>query len=704
MTDFIQRLGRSESIGTLLVSLAIAGCTGNLSGGGGAGSTDHPPGGGLGPAGGGMSGSNTPNNGAPATDPGRVTMHRLNLAEYDNTMRDLLDTKKVSSVEYKFPPDDRGADFDNASDVLTVSTLHVSGYDTAATALIAEALGSPTARAKLVSCDLAAQGSTCARSALEAFLPRAWRREVTAAEVDSFMPLVTLATTQADTAEVGFRLALRAALLSPNFIYRPEIDPMPASLAPHPLGEYELASRVSYFLWSSMPDAGLFAAAKAGNLHDPATLSSQVKRMLTDPKSQALIDNFAGQWLFIRLFDDVAPDPGMFPKFDAGLRSAFKTETASLFHEFAFNGMPADQLLTANFTFANNQLAQFYGLPAVTGATSQRIDLSANPQRRGLLTQGGLLMANSHPNMTSPVKRGKFVIEQLLCQSVPPPPANVKTALEPDRTGVKTLRQTLESHLLNPTCASCHTLMDPLGFSMENYDAIGAYRTIDNTLPIDATVRALEMQLSSAGSTASCMKGTAPPTKVADFQTHVKLMLDVMVMAFQCDATRVITFMLGNAGSNQSYPFLMANGAPITGAHHEISHHGSNPTNIAQLIAINTWTFEQIGYLLDKLKAVPDGAAGENLLTNSAIVVSSDISDGNMHNHTDMPVLLAGHGGGALKPGQHVRYGAPIAAGSYKTKPASSGVPLANLMLTTVATLGVTGTPVGDSTATLQEV
>ncbi len=218
------------------------------------------------------------------------------------------------------------------------------------------------------------------------------------------------------------------------------------------------------------------------------------------------------------------------------------------------------------------------------------------------------------------------------------------------------------------------------------------------------SVRALEMQLTSSASNASCMKGAVPPDKVTDYRAHVKLMLDVMVMAFQCDATRVVSFMLGNAGSNQSYPFLMANGAPITGAHHEISHHGGSQTNIAQLIAINTWTFEQIGYLLGKLKAIPDGTDGSNLLTNSAIVVSSDVSDGNMHNHTDMPVLLAGHGGGMLKPGQHVRYGAAIATPSYKSKPASSGVPLSNLMLTTVATLGVTGTPVGDSTGLLPDV
>jgi len=217
-------------------------------------------------------------------------------------------------------------------------------------------------------------------------------------------------------------------------------------------------------------------------------------------------------------------------------------------------------------------------------------------------------------------------------------------------------------------------------------------------------VRALELSLTNSASMAACVKGAPPPNNVGDYRTHVKLMLDVIAMAFQCDATRVVSFMLGNAGSNQSYPFLMANGAPITGAHHEISHHGGNATNIAQLQAINTWTFEQVAYLLEKLKAVPDGSDGASLLTNSAIVVSSDVSDGNNHGHTDMPVLLAGHGGGALKPGQHVRYGAAVAAPSWKSKPPSSNVPLANLMLTTVATLGVTGTPVGDSTATLPEV
>ena len=217
-------------------------------------------------------------------------------------------------------------------------------------------------------------------------------------------------------------------------------------------------------------------------------------------------------------------------------------------------------------------------------------------------------------------------------------------------------------------------------------------------------VRALELQLTSNAPMAACTKGTAPPNKVDDYVAHVKWMMDLMVLAFQCDATRVTSFMLGNAGSQRTYPFLMANGAPIVRGHHDISHHGGDATAVASLIAINTWTFTQFAYLLAALKAVSDGPTGENLLTNSAIFVSSDISDGDMHNHTDMPVLLAGHGGGMLKPGQHVRYGSAVSAPSWKSRPASSKVPVANLLQTTLATVGVTGTPVGDSTGVLTEV
>jgi hypothetical protein len=470
-------------LSTMLAAAAIAGCKGVIGspgaelGQGSAGTSTGNDAGGV----------DSSTSRSVATDPGRITMHRLNLAEYDNTMRDLLGTTSRPSVDFNFPPDDRGDDFDNISDLLTVSPLHLSCYNAAATALISAAMASSSQRSLLVQCDLLAGGATCARTALAAFLPRAWRREVTTAEIDHLMTFVTMATAQGDTTEAGFDLALRAALLSPNFIFRPEIDPSPTSLTPHPVSDYELASRLSYFLWSSMPDDSLFATAKAGTLHETNTLEGQITRMLADAKAQAIVDNFAGQWLFIRKIDEVTPDPTLFPQFDASLRSAMKAETQMLFHDVAFNGLPANQLLTAQYTYVNDRLAQYYGLPPVGSTQPQRVDLTGNSQRRGFLSHSGILTVNSHADRTSPVLRGKFVLTELLCENVPPPPPNVNTTIVADPAGGKTLRQVLEAHIQNATCAACHNLMDPIGFSMENYDAVGAYRTMDNYLPIDST-------------------------------------------------------------------------------------------------------------------------------------------------------------------------------------------------------------------------
>ena len=480
MTKAMQHAVKATALGVLLALAVTAGCKGTIS------MPGEAPGG-TSSGGGGSPGTGIGGAGVKPTDPGRVTMHRLNLAEYDNTMRDLLGTTTHPSVDFNFPPDDRGEDFDNTADVLTVSPLHLTCYNAAATALVSAAMTSPAQRSLLVTCDLAAGGATCARTALEAFVPRAWRRQVTSAEIDHLMALVTSATSQGDTAELGFQLALRAALLSPNFIFRPELDASPASLTPHPLNDYELASRLSYFLWSSMPDDRLFGVAKAGQLHQPASLDGEVTRMLADPKAQALIDNFAGQWLFIRKIDEVTPDATLFPQFDGSLRAAMKAETQLLFREVAFNGLPANQLLTAPFTFANDRLAQYYGLPPVGSTQPQRVDLSNNSQRRGFLTHAGFLTVNSHADRTSPVLRGKYVLTELLCENVPPPPGNVNVSVVPDPTGGKTLRQILQAHIQNASCAACHNLMDPIGFSMENYNAVGVYRTMDGMLPVDST-------------------------------------------------------------------------------------------------------------------------------------------------------------------------------------------------------------------------
>jgi hypothetical protein len=419
-----------------------------------------------------------------ATDPGRVTMHRLNRAEYNNTVRDLLGT--TARPADAFPVDDRGAGFDNIADVLSLSVTHVDRYNAAAEALIEEAFSNPDQRARLVACDLA-QGETCARQVLAGFMPRAFRRPVADAEIDQVMPLVNLAVAQGDSVEVGLKLALKSVLLSPHFIFRVELDPNPTSLEPHPLSGYEAASRLSYFLWSSMPDDELFASAAASTLLDATVLQAQVTRMLQSPKASALVDNFAGQWLYLRGMDDVIPSSELFPDFDDELRAASRAETASLFNEVVFGGLAASQMLTAEFTFLNDRLAEHYGLPAPGSSQVVRVDLPGNTQRRGLLTQATFLTVTSYPTSTSPVLRGKWVLDELLCQPVPAPPADLEIPDlqgEVDTTGA-TVRELLAQHRADPICSTCHSAMDPIGLGLENYDAVGEYRTEDRGNAID---------------------------------------------------------------------------------------------------------------------------------------------------------------------------------------------------------------------------
>ncbi|HMI89139.1 MAG TPA: DUF1592 domain-containing protein [Polyangiaceae bacterium] len=474
--------GNDNTTGTNGTTTATTGAGGATTGSGGGATTGS--GGGAGTAGsggqGGTGGTPPPPTG---TDPGRVTLHRLNRVEYNNTVRDLLGTARAPADD--FPIDDRGSGFDNIADVLTLSPLHVDNYYSAAVALVDEALVTATQRSKLVTCDLVAQGATCARKVLDAFVPLAWRRPVVTTEVDALMASVTLATTQGDAVEQGLKIALRSVLMSPNFIFRVENDPSPASPAAHPLGQYEIASRLSYFIWSSMPDTDLFAAAKAGTLSQTASLQTQVTRMLASPKAAALSDNFAGQWLYTRQIADAAPDPKLFPTFDDSLRTAMKLEVEAMFREVVANGMPADKLLTADFTFANDRLAKHYGLPAVGSATPVKVSL-AGTARGGILSQGAFLTVTSHQNRTSPVLRGKWILNQLLCLSVPPPPPDVNVTLDPAKS-TGTLRQQMEAHRANPACATCHKQMDPIGLGLENYDAIGTHRTTDQGLAIDSS-------------------------------------------------------------------------------------------------------------------------------------------------------------------------------------------------------------------------
>jgi Protein of unknown function (DUF1592)/Protein of unknown function (DUF1588)/Protein of unknown function (DUF1587)/Protein of unknown function (DUF1595)/Protein of unknown function (DUF1585) len=474
--------------------LSVAACTGQIAAGGpgsgpnggnaGNGSVGSNGGSGTGTAGTGSSGTGTAGTTAPplGTDPGRVTVHRLNRAEYNNTVRDLLGA--TNHPADAFPQDDRGYGFDNIADVLTVSPVHAQLYQATAESLVTTALAGAQ-RAKILTCDLATAGETCARTVLRAFGRRAWRRPLTDAEVDHLMVPVTLARTNGDTFEVGVSLALQATIMSPNFLYRIELDPTPTSATPHALTNHELASRLSYFLWSTMPDDALFAAADGGKLTDPTQLRAQVTRMLADGKASALVDNFGGQWLYTRIVDEVQPDAKVFPGFDAPLRDAMKQETYLMLKDVLFGGLSAEKLLLSDYTYANDRLAKHYGLPALTGSAMQKVPLTDGTHRAGFLTHGSFLTVTSHPTSTSPVLRGKWILEQLMCQTISPPPNAAAAKLDMSTAGMQSLRQRLEKHHTNP-CAVCHVVMDPMGFGLENYDPIGAYRTMDGTFPVDA--------------------------------------------------------------------------------------------------------------------------------------------------------------------------------------------------------------------------
>lgn len=548
---------------------------------------------------------------APDDNPGRVTLHRLNRVEYNNTVRDLLGTSLRPAD--KFPADDRGYGYDNIADVLSLSPLQLELYYSAAQELVQEALrdtlrrlvleaeagvasvgeardggwaltapgrvtqttrieapgeyrlrvraweeragdeparmvvelngsvlstvdvpgtrSAPTtfettvtlaagearvaaafendlydpnagldrnlvvdafelegplgaedgARRRVVSCEPdPGDPVPCLRTIAKTFGKRAFRRPLHDTEVERLVQIAITALDAGDDVRTALPLMLEAILISPHFLFRVELEPEPG--AGSVLNDYELASRLSYFLWSSMPDDELFALADAGELTKDDVLKAQVKRMLRDPRAEALVQNFAGQWLFSRAMHDHAPDRATFPSFDDALREAAAAETEAYFRVFLQGEESMDRFLSADFSFVNARLAEHYGMTPPVGDELVRMTLPSN--RFGLLTQTTLLTVTSYPTRTSPVKRGKWLLEQILCTPPPPPPANIPP-LEESETEATTVREQLEQHRKDPVCASCHKIMDPLGFGLERFDAIGAARESEGGHPID---------------------------------------------------------------------------------------------------------------------------------------------------------------------------------------------------------------------------
>ncbi|MFO0548292.1 MAG: DUF1592 domain-containing protein [Polyangiaceae bacterium] len=582
----------------LLSTLALAaGCTGHI--GGDDGGEDPPPG--------------TPS----GNDPGRVTLHRLNRAEYNNTVRDLLGTSLTPADD--FPSDDHSYGFDNNADALVMSPLMLELYERAAETLAhdvldtgipssitryeaedvggtvgaasggawnlysngdvvvtqvlpaagkyrvrarvwADAAGPDAAQAsfsingltygpfdvtasaaspavleqeidlgagtatvmvsflndyydsatgqdrnlyvdylevegpiggmltnplrdRFVTCDLDT-GDPCVREIIEGFGRRAYRRTLSAAEVDGLVSVYQLALDNGDDANKGIELVLRAILTSPNFLFRVEIDDEPTSLEAHPLSGFELASRLSYFLWSSTPDDTLLDLAESGELVDPTVLEAQVDRMLADDKSRALVDNLGGEWLFFRALAGKTPTAAAYPSFDETLRASMQAEAEAFFSDLLHDpDLTLTDLVRADFTYVDARLAEHYGLPAPTSGALERVAVGGAP-RGGLLRQGAWLTVTSNPDRTSPVKRGRWILENLLCDEPPPPPPGVE-GFKPQDLEVKTQKELLAAHRADPACSGCHASMDPLGLALENYDGIGAFRTEDKGEPID---------------------------------------------------------------------------------------------------------------------------------------------------------------------------------------------------------------------------
>jgi len=328
----------------------------------------------------------------------------------------------------------------------------------------------------------------CAKTILGRLARRAYRRPVTDADVQTLLGFFRTGQ-KSGGFDAGIELAIERLLVAPEFLFRVESDPsdLPAG-TPHRITDVELASRLSFFLWSSIPDDELMEAAAQGRLKEPAALQQQVARMLADPRSDSLITNFAGQWLYLRNVASTAPDPDLFPDFDLTLRDAFQRETELFLESQLREDHSATELLSADYTFVNERLARFYGIPNVYGTHFRKVTLP-DDRRAGLIGQASVLMVTSYATRTSPVVRGKWLLENILGSPPPPPPANVPPLKENGKGGAAptSVRQRLEEHRKNPVCASCHVRMDPLGFALENFDAIGRWRTSEAKIPIDAS-------------------------------------------------------------------------------------------------------------------------------------------------------------------------------------------------------------------------
>lgn len=502
----VARPGLAWTAAALLVGLG-AGCTGSVEGRapGGATGTGGSSSGGAGPGGGtgattgtgGVSGTGagpaTGSGGSPVGGSGGSTplapvidykvIHRLGNLEYDNTVRDLLNTNPGYGRAFVSEEADG---FDNIATALSMSPRQVEEYFAAARNLSATVFKDATLRARIVSCDPAAD-SACAQKVITAFGKRAFRRPLTTDESSAFVAKYQQARTLGTDALGALQHVVHIMLASPQFLYRIEGDPNVTDTTAHALTGYELASRLSYALWSSMPDDALFADADNGKLLDAATLDTQLDRMLADPRSDALVQNFAAQWFGSRRLADHVVSTSIYPTWSTALATSMQREMELYFSEFLRKDMPFTDFLTADFNFVDATLATHYGFPAPTGTGFQRV-MNTTDHRRGFLGLAGFLTHTSRETRSSPIIRGTWILNAMWCRELHLPTNIVVEPLPEPMPGdaPTTVRMQLATHRASAVCAACHDTIDPIGLSLENFDGVGRYRAVyENGLAID---------------------------------------------------------------------------------------------------------------------------------------------------------------------------------------------------------------------------
>jgi hypothetical protein len=423
---------------------------------------------------------------------GRAPLRRLTRYEYNNTVTDLFgDTTNPAN---SFPAEELGNGFGNDADAISVSSFLSESYVTAAEGISQRLTATPAAMAKLAPCAMnvaAGMEDACTKTVLNAVLPKMWRRAVTTAEVTD---LATLATTlrgsSGGTFAIGLAGALEAALLAPDFVYRIEwgVPDMAKPTLKRPSGD-EMATRLSYFLWGTTPDDTLRAAVKTGELLTSNGVLTHATRMLNDPKSHRVVAFFFDNLLPINGLTDLERDAATFPQFNAMIGSYMHQETQRFLEYVVYESQSGSwtEALTAPYTFVNQPLAQYYGITGVTGTNFVKVNQDPT-KRMGFLTQGGIMAGTTPSNNTNPVRRGSFVVQQLMCNIINLPSGDILAMVKPpDPYSAPTARQRYTMHKQQAVCAGCHSQMDPVGFTFENYDPIGLYRTQENNVTIDAT-------------------------------------------------------------------------------------------------------------------------------------------------------------------------------------------------------------------------